>query len=254
MPLFSIITINRNNAEGLLKTIESVASQSFVDYEYIIIDGASSDGSVEIIEKNRDSFRYWVSEADKGIYNAMNKGILKARGEYCIFLNSGDCFFNTNVLAYLVKSELQSDIIYGNCAFKLKQGLRIQKFPAELTFYWLFTEYLGHSSTLIRRSLFNTVGLYNEELKIVSDWEFFLLAICKNNSTTWYRDMIISIYEKDGLSTRSDMQPLIVAERKIVLQKHFTYFVKDYQDLDKLKKNTFKRKLKRFIKKQFLGK
>ena len=91
---FSVITINYNNREGLNKTIKSVLCQSINDYEYIIIDGGSTDGSVDIINNNANFITYWVSEKDNGIYHAMNKGVAHAHGEYCIFMNSGDIFYN----------------------------------------------------------------------------------------------------------------------------------------------------------------
>ncbi len=89
----SIITVNLNNKDGLQKTIDSVISQTFKDFEWIVIDGGSTDGSKELIEKYSDYISYWVSEPDKGIYNAMNKGIKVAKGDYLEFLNSGDIFF-----------------------------------------------------------------------------------------------------------------------------------------------------------------
>ncbi|MDR2910496.1 MAG: glycosyltransferase [Bacteroidales bacterium] len=92
----SIITINLNNVAGLQKTIESVVKQTFTDYEYIVIDGGSTDGSADIIKQHANKITYWVSEPDKGIYNAMNKGIRVAKGEYCLFLNSGDWLINSN--------------------------------------------------------------------------------------------------------------------------------------------------------------
>ena len=95
---YSIITINYNNRDGLEKTIQSVINQTCQDFEFIIIDGGSTDGSVDIIKKYNDRINYWVSEPDKGIYNAMNKGILQAHGEYLNFMNSGDCFFDNEVL------------------------------------------------------------------------------------------------------------------------------------------------------------
>ncbi|MEP7170167.1 MAG: glycosyltransferase, partial [Bacteroidota bacterium] len=98
MPLFSIITVNLNNAAGLKKTIESVVTQTFNDVEYIIIDGASTDGSKEVIKNYETKISYWVSEKDTGIYNAMNKAIKKAKAEYCLFLNSGDSLTNKKVL------------------------------------------------------------------------------------------------------------------------------------------------------------
>ena len=96
---FSIITINYNNCEGLRRTIESVVNQTCHDFEYIIIDGGSTDGSVDVIKQYADQIDYWVSEPDKGIYNAMNKGVAVAKGEYCLFLNSGDSLHNNSALA-----------------------------------------------------------------------------------------------------------------------------------------------------------
>ena len=109
----SIITINRNNAQGLRKTIESVISQTFTDFEYLIIDGASTDGSTDVIKQYEDKITYWISEPDKGIYNAMNKGILKAVGAYCLFLNSGDALSKDSILSDVFNKEYNSDILCG---------------------------------------------------------------------------------------------------------------------------------------------
>ena len=95
---YSIITVNYNDAQGLEDTIKSVVSQTYNDYEFIIIDGGSTDDSKYIIEENQSQIDYWVSEPDKGIFNAMNKGILASKGDYLIFMNSGDCFYNEKVL------------------------------------------------------------------------------------------------------------------------------------------------------------
>ena len=112
MKTFSIITINYNNKDGLLKTIESVLCQTYKDFEFIVIDGGSTDGSREIIEKYAGHIDYWVSEPDKGIYNAMNKGIKVAHGDYLNFMNSGDYFYNENVLNDTL-AYLNDDIVSG---------------------------------------------------------------------------------------------------------------------------------------------
>src|SRR5688500_2837476 len=114
MPKLSIITINLNNISGLIKNFDSVFEQTFKDLEYIIIDGGSTDGSKEIIEKNAAKFSYSVSEKDKGIYNAMNKGIVKEKGEYIYFLNSGDYLVNNEVIDKVFHETEDKDIIYGD--------------------------------------------------------------------------------------------------------------------------------------------
>ena len=108
---YSVITINYNNREGLKHTIDSVVCQTYTDFEFIIIDGGSTDGSVEIIREYEEHITYWVSEKDHGIYHAMNKGVAQAHGDYCIFMNSGDCFHSSYVLDSI--KEYQEDIICG---------------------------------------------------------------------------------------------------------------------------------------------
>ena len=110
---FSIITVNYNNKEGLRNTIESVIHQTYRDFEYIVIDGGSTDGSVDILKKYDQQINYWVSEKDSGIYNAMNKGISKAHGEYLNFMNSGDCFYALDNLERVAKYQYETDFIVG---------------------------------------------------------------------------------------------------------------------------------------------
>ncbi len=114
MSKLSIITVNFNNATGLQKTFDSVFEQTFKDFEYIIVDGGSTDGSEEIIERNRDKINYWVSEKDKGVYHAMNKGMAKASGDYLLFLNSGDHFKDENILLEVMPELDGTGIVYGN--------------------------------------------------------------------------------------------------------------------------------------------
>ena len=97
---YSIITVNFNNKEGLLKTIESVIHQTFRDFEFIIIDGGSTDGSVDVLKEYSSQINYWVSEPDGGIYQGMNKGLRQAKGDYVNFMNSGDCFYSASVLFF----------------------------------------------------------------------------------------------------------------------------------------------------------
>ena len=110
---FSIITINYNNKDGLERTVKSVISQTFQDFEYIIIDGGSTDGSVDVIKKFADRIDYWVSEPDKGVYNAMNKGIQQAHGDYLNFMNSGDCYYDKYRLEKIMKYNLEADFVIG---------------------------------------------------------------------------------------------------------------------------------------------
>ena len=189
MPKLSIITINLNNSKGLRKTIESVVSQTNKDFEYLIVDGGSTDGSVEIIREYSDSIAWWISEPDYGIYHAMNKGISKANGFYCQFLNSGDSLISKDVTDKMLRGTSTSSIIYGNKIKIMSNGRSVynRKLNTEsfLTFY---KGTMNHATAYIKKTLFDKYGLYDEELKIVSDWKFYLMAVGLHNETVEYKD------------------------------------------------------------------
>lgn len=172
----SIITINYNNKHGLQKTINSVISQIYKEFEWIIIDGGSTDGSKELIEQYTDYITYWVCEPDKGIYNAMNKGIEVAKGEYLLFLNSGDYLVSVYTLEHVLCKSFQADIVYGNLLYDKKKVERAPGFHNDyIACIDLIKGTLFHPSTFIKRELFEKYGYYDETLKIVADWKFFYM-------------------------------------------------------------------------------
>lgn len=241
----SIITINFNNAEGLRKTLASVAEQTYRDIEHIIIDGGSTDGSVEVIKEyvrtnpNNDPFLKhtikWVSEKDNGIYNAMNKGIEIALGrrvvnsfsrselvedknkvlpDYIQILNSGDILAADDVTERMVaaldslnakRSSLNENavgILYGNMIKKDYTTGKILGKSREVE-YSLRNYYSGtmnHDCCYIRRDLFDIYGLYDENLKIVSDWKWFLQAIGLGKVKPVYVDIDVTIFDASGIS------------------------------------------------------
>ena len=248
-PGVSIITINRNNAGGLEKTIQSVFDQRFEDYEYIIIDGSSDDGSREVINKFIPRLAFWTSEPDTGIYNAMNKGIRKACGKYCLFLNSGDYLYAPDALAELFNKKPEADIVYTNQHRFGPDGERVNLFPTRLTFYWLFTEYLPHNCMLIKRSLFEQIGLYNENYRIVADWEFYLKALAQHNCSYKYYNMVLASMAEGGVSSAPEYSRDIVAERDAVIRDEFPLFYEDYASLYDFRHNSMTKKIKRALKK-----
>lgn len=200
----SIITINLNNKSGLDCSMKSVFSQNFIDYEYLIIDGGSTDGSVNLIKNNADKIAYWVSESDKGIYNAMNKAIRKAKGEYCYFLNSGDFLLNENVLQDTFKENPSSSFISGNLYIDKIDGEKISYIGRDwtLSIYDIFSGFLAHQAFFIKRDMFEKYGLYDENLRIVSDWKLFFIAIGLNKETVISKDVDLAIYGTDGISSK----------------------------------------------------
>ena len=224
--VLTIITINRNNAAGLEKTMQSVLSQTRMDYEYIVVDGASTDGSVEVIERLAERFGdrlKWVSEPDKGIYNAMNKGIGMATGEYVQILNSGDSLAAEDVVEKMyaaVEKEGRPSILYGNM-LKDFPGGRIHRdkgFAGEdITLLSLYIGTLNHSPAYLRRSLFDRYGLYDESLKIDSDWKWYLQAIVFGEEKPVYTDIDVTLFDMAGISETN--KELAKAEREQVLRE-----------------------------------
>lgn len=224
--ILTIITINRNNAAGLEKTMQSVISQTCKDFEYIVVDGASTDESVEVIKRLAPEFSdrlKWISEPDKGIYNAMNKGIGMASGDYVEFLNSGDCLASDKVTERMLETLKESgahSILYGNMLKDIPNGkiLRDKCFAGgEISFLGFYTGTLNHSPAYIRKDLFEKYGLYDESLKIVSDWKWYLKAVILGEEKPVYADIDVTLFDMKGISETN--KALDKAERKQVLEQ-----------------------------------
>jgi len=233
-PLISIITVNLNDVNGLRRTLKSVFEQTWQEFEFIVIDGGSSDGSKDLIESHKQRIDRWVSEPDGGIYSAMNKGIKMASGEYLIFVNSGDELYSNNVFEFNKHLIHTDDLLYGNIAMVSENKIRVHCFSEILNYRNLIYGWLGHGSTFIKRNLFEKVGNYDENYRIVSDWEFFIKAILKYNCSTRKIDNVILKAYMDGISVSNP--ELVKLERRRVLELHYRDYVR-LIELEKFLKN-----------------
>lgn len=195
----SIITINYNNLEGLKRTYDSVVSQTCQDFEWIIIDGGSTDGSKEFIEAHLDKFAYWCSEPDKGVYNAMNKGIAKAKGEYLNFMNSGDCFYDEHTLENVFSQELNADLVYGDWIHVYDNEERFVSAPQKGFNATVYIENVCHQSMLIRSHILKQRG-YDENMSILADWKRAIEMSQAGNTFRYIPYTISRIDATDGLS------------------------------------------------------
>lgn len=255
----SIITINYNNAEGLRKTLASVASQTYRNIEHIIVDGASTDGSVEVIREyeslNRSSIHpltaIWSSEPDKGIYNAINKGIRQATGDYIQILNSGDSLASPDVTERMINalstlntqhsSEKATSILYGNMLKDKNNGSKLYQDtglgnPHATSTHPLETEWtmndfycgtINHNPTYIHRSLYEKYGVYDEQLKIIGDWKWFVNVVVFGGEKVYYTPIDVTVFDMNGISeTRMD---ILSEEHERVLHEFLPEaIVKDY--------------------------
>lgn len=226
----SIITINYNNAEGIRKTLASVAVQSYKQIEHIIVDGGSTDGSVDIIKEYADASKHtvvWSSEQDKGIYDGMNRGIKKATGDYIQILNSGDVLASSDVTERMVAALPEGvSIFYGNM-LKSYDGKTIinrdtcgSGMYTPESFLYFYKGTLNHDCAYIRRDLFDKYGLYNEEMKICSDWEWYVKAIAIGGEKAVYTDIDVTIFDMNGVSESGGKNAdLIKKERREYLEQ-----------------------------------
>ena len=206
--------------------MKSVLSQTCSDFEYVVIDGASTDNSVDVIRRIAGEFGNrlrWTSEPDNGIYNAMNKGIRMASGEYFEFLNSGDCLVSKDVVSKMftaLEENSYPSIMYGNMLKNLPDGsiLKDRCFAGQsISFLGFYIGTLNHSPAYIRRRLFDKYGLYDENLKIVSDWKWYLQAIIFGGEKPVYADIDVTLFDMNGISETN--KELDKKERRKVLEE-----------------------------------
>ena len=228
MNKISIITINYNDAEGLRKTLASVASQTYTDIEHIIIDGGSTDGSVEVIREYEQSLvsspspftsrLKWISEPDNGIYDAMNKGVAKSSGEYLLFLNGGDALASPTAIEDVIPYLNYTDFVIGRSYFS-NEGKRCGASPLlgekDMSMYYMYLHGINHQSAFIRRSLLINTP-YDTSVRISADWLFFVQTIVMRSATVKFVDLFFSDFDLTGVSSNNEA---VLKEREEVLKK-----------------------------------
>ena len=215
----SIITVNRNNEKGLLQTINSIVCQKDNNFEWLVIDGDSTDNSIKLICEYEEQIDYWVSEKDYGVYDAMNKGIRKAKGDYILFLNSGDFFYNSSATSTINNLALNSDFIIFDFFKKTNNGLEEinQNFlPKEHLINGMFC----HQSILHKRSLFEQIGEYDTKYKIAADYAFLFRGFfLKNSSYSYINSAIVTYDDTDGISFYNEQTEQIYRSERALAMK-----------------------------------
>lgn len=228
----SIITINYNDAEGLRKTFKSIKNQTYHDFEYVVVDGNSNDGSKEVINEYKECIDKWVSEPDTGIYNAMNKGARMSSGEYMLFLNSGDYLYSNDVLDNLFSNTFKEDIICCSMHSYDDHNNHLCIPPQNVTLYTFIGGSMLHPSTLISKKIFDKVGGYNEDYKVISDWCFFVdCMIVHNCSYQVISNIVLTSFNKFGISSTNTDNKRSIAQEDF-LKKRFPRIIDDYVNIE----------------------
>lgn len=200
---FSIITINYNNLSGLQTTYESIISQRCHDWEWIVIDGGSTKGDRDFIEQHQSEMAYWCSESDRGVYHAMNKGTRQAKGDYLIFMNSGDTFYDDNVLAKVTAQEHTADVLYGDWVRIYEDGHPVEiKAPDIFSLHFICSDNVCHQAMFIRNEVMKE-SPYDETYKLYADWAKWIELTLKK-CTFEHLPYNICYYMMGGLSDSFD--------------------------------------------------
>lgn len=228
-PLVSVITVCLNSRKYLEEAIKSLSEQTYLNIEYIILDGGSTDGSIDIFNKYRDKISKIVVEKDNGIFNAMNKGIRLASGDIIYFLNSDDRFYDNQVIEEAVvafSKRPETDFIYGNIGvFNPADGIScIEKYPQKITKWLFMRKTVGHPATFFRSSCFKNAGYFDERYKIAADYEWYLRTLCLNKLKTFHIEKNISMFRLGGISTNRKYRDLYFSERRTIQKRYFNAF------------------------------
>jgi len=203
-PRFSVITVNYNNAEGLERTLKSVISQDYENFEYIVIDGGSTDGSVDIIKKHSDRISYWVSEPDGGVYEAMNKAVKIAKGEHSIFMNSGDEFYSSSVLSEVARYGDSYDLAVG-ISLNVSMGRKFTKVfpPQELSLLFWENYSVVHQAAFMRTAMLRE-KLYDISYRIVADWKYMFSEYLSREYNYIPLPVVVCKFEGGGISDNTE--------------------------------------------------
>lgn len=238
----SIITVCFNAKDTIEETFLSVINQTYKNVELVVIDGGSTDGTTEVIEKYGEKISYFVSEPDNGIYDAMNKGIKAASGDFIIFLNANDTFFNEKVLekvAEALNKNPEAKLLYGDAEYvtedkKSSQIVTNEKITNDFS---LIFNNICHQSIFYNKSLFETFGLYTDEFKIYADWDFNIKCLVQNKIKAIYLPTAICKFQLGGACSTQSVKKLCKKEKKALIKKYYPKFKLIFSINDFLEKN-----------------
>ena len=197
--LISVIIVVYNAQQTIKKSIDSILNQTYKYIEVVIIDGGSYDGTVEVVESYGNKINYFISENDNGVYDAMNKGVGAAKGEWILFLGADDVLYDKNVFSTLfnVNKYSEIDFLYGDVVLTSNQKI----YGGERTYMSLVDKNICHQSIFYKKTIFDSVGNYNLNFKILGDFDFNLRVFENTTLKTLYIKKIISLYNNKGLSS-----------------------------------------------------
>ncbi|MCB0748933.1 MAG: glycosyltransferase [Ignavibacteriae bacterium] len=232
-PKISIITVCKNSESTILRCVDSVLNQSYSNLEYIIVDGDSNDKTISIINNFRDKISKIISEPDTGIYDAMNKGVQSSSGDYILFLNADDFLISENTInnfvAYVTSEKVEeADIYFGKVLiFNKQNGIGNLWKAAKVSKYSLFRGSIPHPATFIKSDTFKKCGLFDTNYKISGDYEWFVRALIKYNMTFVRNEIIVSVFNKGGVSTINSDE-IIKNEKQRIHQTYYSYWERKY--------------------------
>ncbi|MBX3042559.1 MAG: glycosyltransferase [Candidatus Kapabacteria bacterium] len=231
----SVVTICFNEVSTIQKTIESVIKQNYTDFEYIIIDGGSTDGTMNIVNQYKNVVSRIISEKDEGIFFAMNKSLDLAIGEFIYFLNAGDFLVNNYIFSEIFEIVKSEDLIYGDVIFVYESGLKFRRrSPKTLKPEYFFIDSINHQTTFIKLDLIKKAGGFDTSFKIAGDYDLILKLVYQEKCKTKYIEMPVSYFNLSGISSNSGFNELQNEERAICLKRYF-----DADTLEKLRKKKF---------------
>lgn len=223
----SVITVCLNAKTTIEETFLSIFNQTYKDVELIVIDGASTDGTIEVINKYKDKIAYSLSEPDNGVYEAMNKGINASNGDFIIFLNADDIFYDEHVLEKVAKTLDENpdiDLLFGNAEYisEDKKTSRIQTYEMVKDDFSLIINNICHQSIFYHKKLFEKFDLFSIEYQIFADWDFNLKCLVQNKAFGLYLPIIISKFQLGGICSSSTYKKMCEIEKNKLIKKYYS--------------------------------
>lgn len=249
MHSLTIVTINRNNSTGLQETLTSIVNQTYSAINLVVVDGASSDDSLKVIDKitnNNSKMQVCViSEKDNGIYNAMNKGINNSDGDYIFFLNSGDRFLDENVVENVFSQVDKEDVVYGNICLSVRGKIKVLNSNPEIRFFDRYQHDMPpHPAIFIKTTKIRDIGGFNERYKIVSDVALIMTLFSDKNLKYKFIDMPITVFDSNGVSSKYENKDLIYKERRHFILNHYPNYLDDFESIYEKKNSLLSRLLR----------